>query len=367
MNTPAVLYARYSSDGQREESISAQIDAISKYAKQQSYILIGEYIDRAKTATSDKRPDFQRLIKDSAKGQFQTVIVHKLDRFARNKFDSAIYKQKLKVNGVTLVSVTEQLDGSPESIILESVLEGMAEYYSQNLAREVRKGLFENAKRSLHTGGRPPLGYSVLDKHLVINEPEAEAVRLIFDRFIIGTPYPEIIAELNERGFKTRNGHDFAKNSLYEIITNQKYAGVYVYNRASAATAKGQRNNHLSKPDNDIVRNIGGVPSIVTPEVFQRASEIIQSNKRLRGGLNAREKYLLSGKIFCGSCQSPMHGNRYIGGRNQQHAYVTYRCSGGVKGHRGQVNVRPLDAFVLDMLQARILNPDSARALGLLI
>lgn len=362
MNTPAVLYARYSSDNQREESIDAQIDAISKYAKQRNFIIIDEYIDRAKTATSDRRPNFQKLIKDSGKGQFSTVIVHKLDRFARNKYDSAIYKQKLKANGVNLISVTEQLDGSPESIILESVLEGMAEYYSSNLAREVRKGMLENAKRSLHTGGRPPLGYSILDKKLVINEYEAEAVRLIFDRFIVGTPYPEIIAELNQRGFKTRNGQEFAKNSLYEIITNQKYAGVYVYNRASAATSKGQRNNHLSKPDSDVVRNVGGCPAIVTPEVFQRASEIIKANKRLRGGVAAREKYLLSGLVICGSCQNPMHGNRYVGGRNQ-HTYVTYRCSGGGKGHRGQVNVRPLDAWVLDMLQKHILNHDSARTL----
>lgn len=362
MNTPAVLYARYSSDNQREESIDAQVDAISKYAKQRNFIIIDEYIDRAKTATSDRRPNFQKLIKDSGKGQFSTVIVHKLDRFARNKYDSAIYKQKLKTNGVNLVSVTEQLDGSPESIILESVLEGMAEYYSQNLAREVRKGMFENAKKSLHTGGRPPLGYSVVDKKLVINEYEAEAVRLIFNRFIVGTSYTEIIAELNERGFKTRNGQDFAKNSLYEILVNQKYAGVYVYNRASSATAKGQRNNHLAKSDKDVVKNIGGCPAIVTPEIFQRASEIIKTNKRLRGGIAAREKYLLSGLVICGNCLNPMHGNRYVGGRNK-HTYVTYRCSSSGKGHGRQMNSHPLDTFVMNMLQAHILNPDSAHLL----
>lgn len=152
----AVAYPRYSSDNQREESITAQMRAIEEYCRQKGYVLVNSYPDEEKSATTDKRPNFQRMIKDSAKHLFDVVIVHKLDRFARNRYDSAHYKRILKRNGVRVESVLEHLDNSPESIVLESVLEGMAEYYSLNLAREVRKGMRENAEEGKHTGGYHP-------------------------------------------------------------------------------------------------------------------------------------------------------------------------------------------------------------------
>lgn len=179
-----VAYCRFSSDNQRSESIDAQIRVIKDYCKQNKYILTHIYRDEALSGTSDKRDQFQQMIKDSKDGLFDAVIVHKLDRFARNRYDSAIYKKKLKDNGVAVLSVLENLDDTPESIILESVLEGMNEYYSKNLAREVRKGLNENAIKCIHNGGIPPLGYNVSDdKYYYINEQEAAAVRLIFKMY----------------------------------------------------------------------------------------------------------------------------------------------------------------------------------------
>lgn len=157
----AAIYARYSSDNQREESIDAQIRAIKAYAEREGHSIVKIYTDEAKSATTDNRPQFQQMIADSSSGFFDCVIVHKLDRFARDRYDSAIYKRKLKINGVSVLSVLENLDGSPESIMLESVLEGMAEYYSKNLAREVMKGMSETAYQCRHTGGTPPLGYDV--------------------------------------------------------------------------------------------------------------------------------------------------------------------------------------------------------------
>jgi site-specific DNA recombinase len=197
----AVIYARFSSDNQREESIDAQVRAIRDYARKNSVIITGEYIDKAKSAMTDNRPEFLRMVSDSAKGKFDLVLVHKLDRFARNRHDSIGYRMELKRHGVSLVSVLEYLDESPESLILESVLEAMAEYYSKNLAREVNKGMKENALKGLHTGGIPPLGYD-LDpetKMLVINEKEAEAVRLTYEMFNEGCGYGRIIDELNLR------------------------------------------------------------------------------------------------------------------------------------------------------------------------
>src|SRR5699024_7570062 len=166
----AVAYARFSSDNQREESISAQIRAINEYAKNNNILMINTYIDEARSATTDDRPQFQRMIKDSANKSFDYVIVHKLDRFSRDRYDSAIYKRTLKNNGIRVLSVLENLDSSPESIILESVLEGMSEYYSKNLAREVKKGMKENALKCKFNGGTPPLGYDInKDKEYVIN------------------------------------------------------------------------------------------------------------------------------------------------------------------------------------------------------
>lgn len=154
----AVAYARFSSSMQREESIDAQIRAIQDYAQRQGYVLVNTYIDRAVSATSDKRPEFQNMIADAASNSFEAVIVHKLDRFARSRYDSAHYKYQLKRHGVSVLSVSENLDDSPESVVLEAVLEGMAEYYSKNLAREVEKGKQENARKGHHVGGTPPLG-----------------------------------------------------------------------------------------------------------------------------------------------------------------------------------------------------------------
>ena len=177
-NNKVALYARFSSENQRTESIDAQIRAMQEYCNRNNFIIVETYIDEAKSATTDKRPAFQQMITDSIKKTFNILLVHKLDRFARNRYDSAVYKRELKKNGVQVYSVLENLDNSPESIMMESVLEGMSEYYSQNLSREVMKGLKETAYQCMHTGGKPPLGYDVDPKtrKLIINPSEAETV-----------------------------------------------------------------------------------------------------------------------------------------------------------------------------------------------
>lgn len=150
------LYARFSSDNQRTESIDAQIRAMKAYCQQQHWQIVATYIDEARSATTDNRPDFQIMIQDSGKDLFDIVLVHKLDRFSRNRYDSAIYKSKLKKNHVSIASVLERIDDSPESIMMEAMLEGMAEYYSRNLSREVMKGMNETALQCKHTGGCCP-------------------------------------------------------------------------------------------------------------------------------------------------------------------------------------------------------------------
>ena len=155
-----VIYARYSSDNQREESIEGQIRECKAFAEKNDIEIIEIYIDRALSAKTDNRPDFQRLIKESGRKKFEVMLVWKLDRFARNKFDSAHYKRILKNNGVRVVSATEVISAGPEGILLESMLEGMAEYYSADLSEKVMRGQTENALKCMYNGGTLPIGTS---------------------------------------------------------------------------------------------------------------------------------------------------------------------------------------------------------------
>ena len=350
----AAIYARYSSENQRDESIDAQICAIEEYARRNDIAIVKTYIDRAKSATTAERPSFQEMIKMSETGMFDTIIVHKLDRFARSKYDSAIYKQKLKVNNVRLISVTENLDGTPESIILESVLEAMAEYYSKNLAREIMKGTMENAKKSDHCGGVPPLGFDIVNKRLVINEHEAEAVRLIFDMYANGKGYTEIINTLNHKGYRTKRGNPFGKNSLFEILRNEKYKGTYTYNKSSHKTARGTYNRHEYKDDSEIIRINDGCPRIVSDEIFSLVNERMKENRLSADKNRDRQKYLLSGLVFCGICGSPMHANR-----RKKDCQLTFRCNRKVQNidcKAKEINMACLEEYVLDELQRNIFS-----------
>lgn len=354
----AALYARYSSDNQRDESAEAQIRAGEEYAKRNNIKIVKIYVDRAKSATSDKRPEFQQMIKDSALGIFDTVIVHKLDRFSRDKYDSAVYKKRLNTNGVKLISIIENLDGSPESLILESVIEGMAQYYSANLAREVMKGMKESGYQCRHLGGQPPLGYDVtLEKKYAINESEAEIVRAIFDMYVNGYSYAKIIDYLNEKGYRTKTGNTFGKNSIYSILDNEKYSGVYIFNKSSKKDAFGKRNSHLLKDESEVIKIDGGMPAIVSKETFEKAREMMVARKKAPGTNKAKESYLLSGLIFCGECGSAMQGNR----RNSKNKprYVSYRCGSRLRKrdcNNKEIRKEYIEEFVLSELEKNILN-----------
>lgn len=324
----AAAYARFSSDHQREESIEAQLRAIREYAEKNDVVIVAEYCDRAKSATTDQRPKFLRMIEDSKKSIFDVILVHKLDRFARNRADSIAYRMELKRNDVSLISVLEYLDeDSPESIILESVLEAMAEYYSKNLAREVNKGLKENAIKGLHTGGIPPLGYDVdpKTKKLVINDNEAMIVKTIFRRTIEGFSYMEIIDELNSKGFLTKRGGIFTKNSLNSILQNRKYTGVYVYNKSASKDVDGKRNGHKYKDESEIICVEDAVPPIISKEEFEIVQQKLSQRKKNRKHSRAIENYLLTNKMICGIC-----GGAYVGARRRRgdkSMWTAYGCN----------------------------------------
>ena len=183
----AVIYARYSSDNQREESIEGQLRECKEYADQNGITVGRTYIDRALSAKTDSRPQFQQMIHDSATHTFEAVLVWKLDRFSRNRYDSAHYKRILKNNWVHVVSVTEPISNTPEGIMLESLLEGMAEYYSAELAEKVSRGHKENALKAKFNGGPVPLGYRIdSEHHYQIDPATAPVVQEAFQRYAAG-------------------------------------------------------------------------------------------------------------------------------------------------------------------------------------
>lgn len=357
-NTKVALYARFSSDNQRTESIDAQIRAMQSYCSQHNYVIVDTYIDEAKSATTDRRPAFQQMIADSKNGTFDILLVHKLDRFARNRYDSAVYKRELKKNGVQVFSVIENLDDSPESTIMESVLEGMAEYYSRNLSREVMKGMRENALKCVHTGGKPPLGYNIdpVTRKLVINEQEAETVRIIFSLYGDGYGYSYILDVLNKEGRLTKNGTEFRKTSLYSILTNPKYKGLFVYNRSSSKSVTGTRNTHLLKDDDEIISIDGGCPQIVDTCVYDKVQKRMDNNKHKGGKQNAKRCYLLSGKVFCKDCGRSMTGNAVHCGRSKI-LYITYRCPNKSRAcNNKEINRDYLESYVISLLEKEIFS-----------
>ena len=320
INIKAAIYARYSSDNQKTESIDAQVRFLREFAEGK-YTIVNIYIDEALTGTNDNRPQFLQMVGDSKLRLFDVVLVHKLDRFARSRYDSSFYKKELEKQGVKVVSALENFDDSPESIILESVIEGMNEYYSANLSREVKKGMKENALKCKHNGGIPPLGYDLTeDKYYKINEYEAEIVRTIFDMYLGGNGYGKIVKALEN--YKTKRNMTFSKRSLEAILNNEKYTGTYTFGRFKQTIVDGKR---IDVPNDKMIRIENGIPSIITKDEFERVKEKMVINKTEFRKYNKKEDYLLSGKIFC-SCGSPMDGNSRHSGRDKK-LYVSYDCA----------------------------------------
>ena len=210
----AVIYARYSSDSQTEQSIEGQLHVCNEYAKSHNIVILRTYIDRAMSGKTDKRPDFQQMLKDSARKEWDFVLVYKFDRFGRNRYETAIHKKELKDNGVKVVSATEYLPDTPEAIIFESMLEGYAEYYSAELSQKIRRGNNESRRKGNLTGGRVLYGYKNVNKKAVVAEEEAEAVRYIFSEYALGSYVKDIIKNLTKRGMYYGN-HPFCRSTVY--------------------------------------------------------------------------------------------------------------------------------------------------------
>ena len=334
-----VLYMRYSSSNQTEQSIEGQNHINTDFCNREGYTIVGRYIDRATSASKDieKRSEFLRMIKDSEKGLFQGVVVYKLDRFARNRYDSATYKAKLKKNGVRVISATENISDNPEGVILEAVLEGMAEFYSKELSQKVTRGMNESAIKRQSVGGITPLGYKIVDKKLTIDPANAPIVKEAFERYANGDMIVDIIRDFNARGYRTVKGTEFNKNSFRAMFRNERYIGVYKYRD---------------------IRDEHGIPAIIDKDLFERVQRRLALNASAPAKSKATVDYLLTQKLFCGHCGAVMVGEC---GRSKSGRMYHYYSCGNRKKHNA-CNKKPIakdlieQAVVHDTMQ--LLTPE---------
>jgi DNA invertase Pin-like site-specific DNA recombinase len=306
----AVIYARYSSDSQREESIEGQIRECKAYAEKQGLTVLSSYIDRAFSAKTDNRPEFQHMIKDSAKHLFDVVIVWKLDRFARNRYDSAHYKAQLRKNGVKVVSATETIAEDSTGILLESLLEGYAEFYSAELSEKVIRGMTENALKCKYNGGGLPVGYKIDEEQQFQIDPlTAPIVTEAFQKYSDGATIAEIVRWFKAKGIKPQHGKGMGVDSVKRLLKNRRYIGEYQYRETIVP---------------------GGIPAIVDADLFNRVQERLEKNKKAPARYKAKEElYLLSTKLFCGLCKKYMMGESGTSRNGSFHQY--YKCANAKK------------------------------------
>ena len=333
-----VIYARYSSDNQRDESIDGQLRVCKEYAERNGIQLVGEYIDRAISGRKDNRPDFQRMIHDSKKKLFDVILVWKFDRFSRSRFDAAIYKKKLQENGVRVVSVTEFIPDSPYALAIEAIIEADAEIYVKNLSENIVRGLTENALKSVYNGSVLPVGYKIDEqRRYQIDEPVAPYVIDAFGMYADGKKMQEIADYLNGKGVRTMNGGTITVNTVSRMLRNRRYLGEYRYGK---------------------IVNPGMIPRIVSDELFERVQARIARTKKAPAQHKAEDDYILTTKLFCGKCRAMMVGECGTSRSNKEvHHY--YKCV-SVKKRRGcdKKSVRKdwIEDLVIGQIQTVLLD-----------
>lgn len=364
-----VAYMRFSSSNQNETSIEGQQRCIEKFCLDQQIAILDYYIDRACSATNASgRPQFLQMIKDCKKAKnVDYVVVYSFDRFARNRYDSVLYKGQLRDADIKVISVTENIGNTPEAAIMEAVYEAMAGAYSERLSISTRRGMIETAYKARHNGGTCPLGFDVdhETKKYVINEPEAKIVREIFDRFLSGEGYKKLSFDLNARGIRTKRGSLFVGSTINTILMNPKYAGVYRWNVVECKSPTNKRRDHLQKAAEDIIVVDSGLPAIISQEKFLAVQERLKRSKRSGGHFKAKKFFPFTGLIEC-TCGSPMHANTRLAGRKRE-SYSTYRCYARAKDKSAcitkEIRSDLLDAFVMECLEKRLLSVSGRKQL----
>lgn len=330
----AIAYYRYSSHKQGEQSIEGQAHAAQAWASANGYTLVREYADRAVSGRTDDREAFQQMLRELDRLRPEVLILWKVDRMGRNREEVAINKYKCKKAGTKVVYTAESIPDSPEGVILESVLEGMAEYYSLQLSQNIRRGQRLSAEKCQSVGGVTPMGYRIVDKKYELDESGAAIVRQIFRLYLAGNSQSQIARSLNAQGLRTLSDKPWQSQSVRRILINEKYTGTYIYN--------GYR-----VPD--------GMPQIIDQETFRRAQEMAKVHKRMPAHDWDKTEYILTGKLFCGHCGERMVGVSGRGKSGAKHNY--YACMGHKKRLCDKKSVRQdwiegiVMQYIIELLQ----------------
>ncbi len=357
--TPAALYARVSSDRQDVDlSVAAQLRALNEFAKKNNYFVARQYVDEAESGRVADRPEFRKMIEEGSEpnSPFQVILVWKFSRFTRKREHAVAFKSMLRRKGIRVVSITEQADDTPTGRLLEAIIESVDEFYSENLAQEVTRGMREAASRGFFLASRAPFGYKRIKVKdgakerptLEVDPATAPVVKEIFQSSLMGAGLKEICKQLNDRGI-TNRGRRWYKSGLAYLLRNEAYTGAAVWGR----TVKGK------KADNP-VRVEDAWPALVSREVFDAVQQGMRSRapKVQRPG-RVGSTYLLSGLLKCGLC-----GRAYIGQKAKGGQFAYYICGTLYRDGAGTCEARYLNAtrvedFIVEKIRERILTEET--------
>lgn len=308
---------------QTAQSIEGQFKECRAYAERMGYNIVGEYKDEHITGTSDNRAEFQRMIEDSSKKTFEAVLVYQLDRFARNRYDSAIYKRKLKKNGVRVLSARENISDDASGVLMEAVLEGMAEYYSVELGQKVERGMKINASKCLYIGGYITLGFKIVDKKYTIDEQTApitlNAYKMYDNDYTIEEVREYVNNQLKIIDKRNKKGElvQYSKGAIRNLLADKRCMGTYIYKDTETPNA---------------------IPQIVDVDLFNRVQERLEKNKHSPSRLKTTNDYILTTKLFCGHCKDVMVG--VCGTSRTEKRYAYYSCNKSRKKLCSKKNVQ---------------------------
>lgn len=332
----AVIYARYSSNSQTEQSIEGQLRVCHDYAVKNNIIILHEYIDRAMTGTNDKRPDFKKMIADSSKKQWECVLVYKFDRFSRNQYESVIHEYALEQNGVKLISATEPIPTESIGAFMKGMIISYNDFYSKELAEKVRRGMYESRVKGNFTGGVIPYGYKVENKKILIDEEKAMAVRYIFEQYACDRTVSEIISSMTAKGM-LHDGKPFKNTAIYKMLKNERYIGIY-------------------KIKDELFPNM--YPKMIDEKIFEKVQKKTMLNKL--GSRSKQTTYLFKYKLTCGYCGKPISAETSRTRNNTKLDY--YKCL-GIKKYRNGCpketdKKEVIEDFLLDAIISELEKPE---------
>ena len=365
--TPAALYARVSSDRQDVDlSVAAQLRALRDYAKNNGYVVAREYVDEAESGRIAERPEFRKMIDEGSrpKSPFEVILVWKFSRFTRKREHAVAFKSMLRRKGIRVVSITEHADDTPTGKLMEAIIESVDEFYSENLAQEVSRGMREAASRGFFLSSKAPFGYKRVkvqdgakERPTLVPDPDtAPVVREVFESSLRGNGLKEICQELNARGI-TNKGYRWHKSGLHHVLTNENYTGTSIWGK----TSKGGQ-------EPDPVRVENAWPAIVSKELFDAVQKALhQRAPTVRRPASVGSKFLLSGLLRCGNCGKPYVGQ---GAKSGQFAYYvcnTLHRSGAGNCQARYLNAPKVEDYVVGKIKERILTDETITELVTLV